>query len=178
MGPYVQTGKSLLTFKRNTSIEPSKFVGKTWEQLKKILWKLYTPPLPYSHPTNVQLFQSICYSLLFLNFIEDGDGIQGVVGTKSMKTLRSQKSSRGNNGLRGYRQGFKLPKPSLTPFTILLRIPLSIIDVSSLILNALDCSISNSRSSSWGICPFQRENVSRRDCSLQIFRTFTLYDSS
>lgn len=35
VGPYLQTGKSLFTLKRNTSIEPSKVLGKTWEQLKK-----------------------------------------------------------------------------------------------------------------------------------------------
>ena len=46
MGPYVQTGKSLLTFKRNTSIEPSKILGKTWEQLKKNTLKTEDIPSP------------------------------------------------------------------------------------------------------------------------------------
>ena len=74
---YVWTCRSLLTFKRNIFIEPSKILGKTWDQyfLKNTL-KSVDNPRPYStHPTNVQLFQSICYSLLFLNFKEDGGGI-------------------------------------------------------------------------------------------------------
>lgn len=147
-------------------------LGKTWEQyFFKNTLKTVDNPRPYStHPTNVQLFQSICYSLLFLNFKEDGGGIQGAVETKNMKTLRSQESSRGNDGLRGYRQELKPPKPSLTPFTVLLRIPLSIMEVPPLILNGLDSSSLTSRSLNWGICPFQWENVNRRDCSLQIFK--------
>lgn len=63
----------------------------TIEKNKSTLKTLDLPFVYPAHPTNVYLFQSIYYSLLFLNFKEDGDGVQG---TGKTKTFRSQGSLR------------------------------------------------------------------------------------
>ena len=51
-----------------------------------------------------------------------------------------------DDGLRGHKPGLKPPKQSLTPFTMLLRVPLSIVKVLPFILNALDSFGLNLRS--------------------------------